>query len=88
MMRGEPMMISVKAVHSQADAHRQELMTAGGRKRPDGAEHSKREPATQRSVAGSPVAGGRAVRRSVAPRIGTWLIEFGTRLGGASIRTS
>jgi hypothetical protein len=87
-MRGESMMISVRAVHSQADAHRHELMAGAERRHPNGSEHSKSELATQRSVAGSPVAGGRAVRRSVAPRIGTWLIEFGTRLGGASIRTS
>ena len=42
----------------------------------------------QRSAAGLPVAGGRAVRRTLAPRVGAWLIDFGTRLGGASIRTS
>jgi hypothetical protein len=44
--------------------------------------------ATQRSAAGIPVTGGRAVRRAVAPRIGAWLIHFGTRLGGATVRTS
>jgi hypothetical protein len=82
------MMFNVRAVGSLIDAHRDELMAIAGPRRPDGSEHSNSEPATQRSVAGSPVAGGRAVRRSVAPRIGTWLIEFGTRLGGASIRTS
>ena len=43
--------------------------------------------ATQRSAAGIPVTGGRAVRRAVA-RVGAWLIEFGTRLGGATVRTS
>jgi hypothetical protein len=44
---------------------------------------------TQGSVTGIP-SGGRAVRRPgpVGQRIGSWLIEAGTRLGGASIRTS
>jgi len=42
----------------------------------------------QRSVTGIPVTGGRAVHRAVAPRLGAWLIEFGTKLGGATIRTS
>ena len=82
------MMISVRAVHSQADAHRHELLASAEPRHTGGSQHTKDEPATQRSVAGPPVSGGRAVRRSVAPRIGTWLIEFGTRLGGASIRTS
>jgi hypothetical protein len=44
--------------------------------------------ATQRSAAGIPVTGGRAVRRALAPRIGAWLIDFGVRLGGATVRTS
>ena len=81
-------MHSARPDHSLADAHRSELMAEARQRRQAGSEQTKRDPATQRSVAGSPVAGGRAVRRSVAPRIGTWLIEFGTRLGGASIRTS
>jgi hypothetical protein len=42
----------------------------------------------QRSAPGLPVTGGRAVHRAVAPRVGSWLIEFGTKLGGATIRTS
>ncbi|MGO8826975.1 MAG: hypothetical protein ACLQU9_17300 [Acidimicrobiales bacterium] len=83
-------MIQAKAVHSQADAHRQELLAGAGSRR------DVRRPvaamtdsgATQRSATGRPVAGGRAVRRAVAPRVGSWLIEFGTRLGGASVRTS
>ena len=83
-------MIQARAVHTQADAHRKELMAGAGSRR------AAREPvarmsdtgATQRSVTGLPVAGGRAVRRAVAPRVGSWLIEFGTRLGGASVRTS
>ncbi len=81
------MMIQAKAVHSQADAHRQELMrgSGGARRRVD---ESTDPGAAQRSTSGPPVAGGRAVRRAVAPRVGAWLIHFGTRLGGATVRTS
>ena len=83
-------MIQAKAVHTQADTHRKDLIAGAGSSR------TARRPvarmgdsgATQRSAAGLPVAGGRAVRRAVAPRVGSWLIEFGTRLGGASVRTS
>jgi hypothetical protein len=82
-------MIQVQAVHSQADAHRQALMaSAGSGQRRNRARKRSELAATQRSAAGIPVAGGRAVRRTVAPRIGSLLIEFGTRLGGASVRTS
>jgi hypothetical protein len=44
---------------------------------------------SQGSVTGIP-SGGRAVRRlgPVGQRVGSWLIEAGTRLGGASVRTS
>jgi hypothetical protein len=82
-------MIQVRAVHSQADAHRQALV-ASAPSRPSGrpVRQGNVSAATQRSAAGIPVAGGRAVRRQVAPRLGTWLIEFGTRLGGASVCTS
>jgi len=82
------MMISVNAVHSQADAHRRDLMASAGHRRTRSPEHTNSEAATQRSVAGFPVPGDRAVRRTLAPRLGSWLIEFGTRLGGASVRTS
>ena len=84
-------MIQTRAVQSQADAHRQDLMAVGrsassGRGR---AGARRREPgATQRSATGLPVPGGRAVRRAVGTRLGAWLIEFGTKLGGATIRTS
>ena len=84
------MMISMRAVHSQADAHRHDLVAVAeprhiGRTKTNS---SNSEPASQRSVAGLPVAGDRAVRRAIAPRVGNWLIEFGTRLGGATVRTS
>jgi hypothetical protein len=83
-------MIDARAVQSQAEAHRRDLLTSAGLRRvarEDGRRSGHRR-ATQRSAAGVPVTGGRAVRRSVAPRVGTWLIEFGTRLGGASVRAS
>ena len=82
-------MIQTRAVQSQAEAHRQDLLaTAGSRRASPVRRRETRAGATQRSAAGFPVTGGRAVRRAVAPRIGAWLIEFGTRLGGATIRTS
>ena len=84
------MMIQARAVHSQADAHRRDMMMGSGPgrsgRRPVG--ESGDPGAAQRSASGPPVAGGRAVRRAVAPRVGAWLIDFGTRLGGATVRTS
>ena len=84
------MMIQAKAVHSQADAHRQELMRGSGSRRSARrrVDETTDPGAAQRSASGPPVAGGRAVRRAVAPRVGAWLIDFGTRLGGATVRTS
>jgi hypothetical protein len=82
-------MIQANAVQAQADSHRRDLMASAGPRR--GARSSVVTSdlrATQRSAAGLPVTGGRAVRRAVAPRFGAWLIEFGTKLGGATIRTS
>jgi hypothetical protein len=74
----------------QVRAHQLDLLDAAGsrvtNRRP--ATAMGESGATQRSAAGIPVAGGRAVRRARAPRLGAWLIDFGTRLGGASIRTS
>jgi hypothetical protein len=87
-------MIQAKAVHSQADAHGQELRLAAGSQRAtrrlarEAGQHMGEQSPASRSAAGLPVAGGPARRRAVAPRVGAWLIEFGTRLGGASIRTS
>src|ERR1700722_4359662 len=90
LRRGEDAMIQGRAVESMASAHRQDLLeTAGGRRVSHRPAASTSEPrATQRSAAGIPVPGGRAVHRVRAPRVGAWLIDFGTRLGGASIRTS
>jgi hypothetical protein len=81
-------MIQNRAVQSQADAHRQDLMASAGPRRVHRREVAAQETAMQRSATGLPVPGGRAVHRAVAPRLGAWLIEFGTKLGGATIRTS
>ena len=86
-------------MHFLADEHRRELVAdarsheGSALEPPHKVEQHKVDQqsilsATQRSAAGIPVTGGRAVRRAVAPRIGAWLIEFGTRLGGATVRTS
>ena len=86
--RGEQM-IQSSAVQSQADAHRRELMASAGSRRASRLTVQTSDvTAAQRSATGLPVTGGRAVRRAVAPRLGAWLIEFGTKLGGATIRTS
>lgn len=82
-------MIQTRGVESLVDLHRQELISQAGPVRSRRSGPSKRQhSATQRSAAGLPVTGGRAVRRAVAPRFGAWLIDFGTRLGGATVRTS
>ncbi len=82
-------MIQTRGVESLVALHRQELINQAGSVRSRRSGLSKREQsATQRSAAGIPVTGGRAVRRAVAPRFGAWLIDFGTRLGGATVRTS
>lgn len=82
-------MIQPRGIELLVHQHQQELASQAGSRR---ARRSRRstgqDSATHRSAAGHPVAGGRAVRRAVAPRFGSWLIEFGTRLGGATVRTS
>ena len=82
-------MIQTRGVESLVDLHRQELIShaRSGRARRSGLPR-RHFSATQRSAAGIPVTGGRAVRRAVAPRFGAWLIEFGTRLGGTPVRAS
>jgi hypothetical protein len=82
-------MIKARGVESLVDQHQQELIGQAVSVRSDRAQPSQSQNrATQRSAAGPPVTGGRAVRRAVAPRFGTWLIHFGTRLGGATVQTS
>jgi hypothetical protein len=82
-------MIQTQAVQSLVDAHRRDLMaSAGSRRVRRGKVVASEVEVVQRSAPGLPVTGGRAVHRAVAPRLGAWLIEFGTKLGGATIRTS
>jgi hypothetical protein len=82
-------MIQTRAMQSLADAHRRDLMASAGSRRAGRIEGAASgDGVVQRSAPGLPVTGGRAVHRGVAPRIGSWLIEFGTKLGGATIRTS
>jgi hypothetical protein len=83
-------MIHTRAVQSQAEAHRRDLLASAGSHRlaRGDVQEFGAPKAMQRSAAGLPVTGGRAVHRAVAPRLGAWLIEFGTRLGGATVRTS
>ncbi|HEX4174788.1 MAG TPA: hypothetical protein VHY81_02640 [Acidimicrobiales bacterium] len=82
-------MIQTRGVESLVELHRQELISQAGSGLPRRSGLTKRQHrATQRSAAGHPVSGGRAVRRAVAPRFGAWLIDFGTRLGGTTVRTS
>ena len=82
-------MIQTQAVQSLADAHRRDLMaSARSRRAVRGEVAASDAGVVQRSAPGLPVTGGRAVHRAVAPRLGSWLIEFGTKLGGATIRTS
>jgi len=89
MVKRGAFMIQTRGVESLVDLHQQELIrqAGSGRSRRSGRTNSHHG-ATQRSAAGLPVAGGRAVRRAVAPRVGAWLIDFGTRLGGTTIRTT
>jgi hypothetical protein len=81
-------MIQTQAVQSLADAHRRDLMASAGSRRAAPQGSTSEIGVVQRSAPGLPVTGGRAVHRAVAPRLGAWLIEFGTRLGGTTIRTS
>ncbi len=82
-------MIQTQAVQSLADAHRRDLMASARSRRTVRSEVTASDVGVvQRSAPGLPVTGGRAVHRGVAPRLGAWLIEFGTRLGGTAVRTS
>ncbi len=84
-------MIQARAAQSQADAHRHDLVASARSRRAahgGSVQQGSKQGTAQRSAAGLPVTGGRAVRRALAPRVGSWLISFGTRLGGATVRTS
>jgi hypothetical protein len=83
-------MIQARMTGARADAHRQDLLMSADTHRrarsrtPEG----RQTLPTHRSASGFPVAGGRAVGRSLTSRVGDWLISAGTRLGGAPMRTS
>ena len=82
-------MIQPRGVELLVEQHQRELISQAGSVRARRSVRSNSQiSATQRSAAGVPVSGGRAVRRAIAPRVGHWLIATGTRLGGANIRTS
>ena len=83
-------MMQGRALEDQVRAHQSDLMAVAGPRRATRRRTAEMSDsgATQRSAAGIPVAGGRALRRIRAPRLGAKLIDFGTRLGGASVRTS
>ena len=83
-------MIQARAVQTQADTHRRDLVASAESHRAarDRLQQSCEVGTAQRSATGVPVTGGRAVHRAMAPRLGSWLISFGTRLGGATVRTS
>jgi hypothetical protein len=82
-------MLQANAVHSQADAHRHDLAAAAGSHRVSRrAARAEKTRTTQRSATGLPVTGGRAVRHATTARVGAWLIDFGTRLGGTAVRPS
>jgi hypothetical protein len=89
------------AMAQQVEAHRRDLATMAEARRVrvlsvarqtlrTDAPGSEADPSTRRSATGLPIPGDRAARRlhPVGERLGGWLIQAGTRLGGASIRTS
>lgn len=80
-------MIQTRGVESLVSLHQRELLSQAGSGRSVRTRRHQHN-ATQRSAAGLPVSGGRAVRRALAPRFGAWLIDFGTRLGGTTVRTT
>jgi hypothetical protein len=89
MVKRGAFMIQTRGVESLVDLHRRELISQAGSGRSRRAGRSTRQDrAMQRSAAGLPVTDGRAVRRAVAPRVGGWLIDFGTKLGGTAVRTT
>ena len=84
------------AMDRQVEAHRRDLATMASIRRserpemqPD-APPAASGPAARHPAPGLPIAGGRVSRRThpLGERVGSWLIQAGTRLGGASIRTS
>ena len=91
--RGEQM-IQSWAVEKMADAHRHDLMASADAHRAASGtsrRHAAEAPsvmASRHSITGLPVSGDRVARRPMGQRVGHWLIQAGTRLGGASISPS
>ena len=86
-------MIQSRAVEKMAEAHRMDLMASAQDRRVARQAHqalpmAHAGKARQHSATGLPVSGGRAVCRPFGPKLGQWLIQAGTRMGGASISTS
>jgi hypothetical protein len=79
-------MTQSRAIHSLVDDHRRDLIASAVPRRSVEADGAPAVGAQRR--ARRPVTGGRATRHAVAPRVGSWLIGLGTKMGGASIRTS
>ena len=84
------------AMAQQVEAHRRDLATMAEARRvrsalvaPE-AQAVETNSSMRRSATGLPIPSDRAARRlhPVGERLGNWLIQAGTRLGGASIRTS
>jgi hypothetical protein len=83
------MMIQGRAIESMARAHQEDLIAAASSRRAGrSATPASRTTGALHASVGVPVPARREQTRGRAPRLGAWLIEFGTRLGGASIRTS
>ncbi len=78
-------MIQARAVHSQADAHRQNLAVSARRPR---STHFAAPTGPSPTRAAGRSRGAELRRRPLAPRLGGWLIAWGIRLGGRPVRTS
>jgi hypothetical protein len=82
-------MIQTRTVQALADSHRRDLLaSAGPRRAGDGDGTALGAGATPDPGAGRRAVRGSGARRALAPRLGAWMIDFGTKLGGATIRTS
>jgi len=83
-------MIQTQGTQSLVESHRRDLVASAGPRRGGarGEQLTRDTRAGARSVEGTRLPGGSARHRPVAPRLGAWLIHFGTKLGGATVRTS
>jgi hypothetical protein len=72
-------MMGMRAMELMAEARRRELVSSA---------QDQRDGKLARQEAGAVAPARVAVHRAPRQRVGSWLILAGTRLGGASIRTS